>query len=1200
MAKGEIDVYGTLNAATLRGIIAKADQISIDLPNGLNEGQTYERLTEYLQDHVLFKSGEDINAWISAEGNTTPAFFICVSDFNNFKAGHLIYYLGIQGQFLDLTPEGSGSSSSSGKPSLTITTVFKSEYGVNDNINVTYSWISENTGTGRFCGIVDGATVINRRELPMNETGEASRTWEIGKLSRGQHTIEAYVIDSARGQSSKFKTTIYVGGLEVASSFNSSTFYLANTSVDVPFEILDANSNDIKVFGKWDDNEEFEVENTRTLTLSSTQMTEGVHTLYLRAEGYDPESGTLKASSPTLEISIIAAEPGKVYVTPYYNSAQNDSISNIKTEENQQVRIGVNIVEIDGSSYKVKYLLQQDGSDTMETIYTTKSSIGVCTSTLTFTLSGTFKLHVVVESSSGQTGSTTFNCIIDKSSLLSVDPITDGAMLLLSAKGKRNSEDNLRSWEDTSGNNVGVTLKDFNFNSNGWVMNDDGSSKNYLLINSRAYVEVDLEPFINDIDKGLTVDIEFETRDISNVNARVISCYGAPIGFYCNTEVARLGSSGSPTDITYTDKVNSDGTITTTKTGPFEVNFRSGVKTHLTFCIYKYDSALGANNVYPFSCMVMYVNGIMSGIQELTDMENFQTNKWQKIYLGCNPVQETINANTGPTEFENFGEAKIYNLRVYNRALTMEEIVTNYVADIEDLNERDLKVRSNKLGEAVNDSTLVIPQMIFNMYETDFKNITKKDKRKATIQYASNSGTLQNLDSFGLVQWQGTSTLAYAVKNYKVTFYDRSNFNKILEALPDLSSTEYEKTLFENLKEYGKKQKIDIGNGIASQKFTLKADYMDSSSAHNTATAMFVGDLGTEDTPAQEFISAARTAIYGFPMRLVINKIPDGETDASGLPAEELGVKESLGIYNFNLDKGSTDALGLYTKDDLISALEIEDQEEELNEEQQRFLETYPNFDTLSFEISANSDSSSGAFAVSTYKDIITDFEYRFPDEDDISAIDYYGDFVIEDDNLTLNIHHTYGHDEEGNVVPKKYISNNLISGAYTKSGNDYTSPAWMLKYSADNVYTIDNYLAYDSDSGDAVNSTLTLTLVPDETGTSGYVTFTESAEQSYMNSRVHLKRLIDWVLDADDETFYNDFEKHFNLSAVLDYYLTVMALGMVDNLGKNMMLDTYGPVKVGRKFSVGANRGSQITYTEEERTRYDNYVWYPHFYDMD
>ena len=67
------------------------------------------------------------------------------------------------------------------------------------------------------------------------------------------------------------------------------------------------------------------------------------------------------------------------------------------------------------------------------------------------------------------------------------------------------------------------------------------------------------------------------------------------------------------------------------------------------------------------------------------------------------------------------------------------------------------------------------------------------------------------------------------------------------------------------------------------------------------------------------------------------------------------------------------------------------------------------------------------------------------------------------------------------------------------------------------------------------------------------------------------LKRVIDFTDKSSDEDFVAHFEEYFNKQYTLRYFLLVIGLGMVDNLGKNMMLDTW-----------------------------DGRIFYPRFYDMD
>ena len=1197
----EIPMFGVLNAATVDGIVAKAEQIRLSLPTG-----DKTTVSEYVRQNAQFKTGAEIREYIIAQTDYS-ALFICTEDSEDFKKKHIYYYDGSSRTYEDLTPEGSGGSGGGtigGRPVLTVKTVIKPEYTTDEVISIEYYWESLNTGYGRCYYILDGQTVASKREMPCNVTGESSRTWTIGRLQRGVHTIEMYVTDSSSLSSTpRYTASLNVGSLEVETTFDQNNYYPANQDLLVPYSVYNSSSLPHTVYYSFDDGD-FMVSEESPITITSAMMTDGIHTLKIYAE-------TSEKVSNTLSLNIISALPGRVYVTAVSNTAQTSAGPDYaSTEAGQQITFRTNIVELNGGVFTTTYYLYPADES-----YTKLSETGSALATLTQSLgnnSFTYSFnegYYVLEAKStsnvtANSGVCAFKLHILPSKLYTVDSVVDDSLILwLDAKGKLNSSIDRTEWIDKANNSKlekkpTVSLHNFNYTTNGWIMNDDGTSQNCLLINSRAYAAIDLEPFKSEITNGLTVDIEFSTRDVNNENARVISCYSAPRGFFINTDTARIGSSASPTETKYEDKEVVDETgykyIVSTKTGPFELNFRQDVRTHLTFVIYRYNEK---TNTYPISVMAIYLNGILAGLKEIGSNDSFITNRGQIIYLGCNP--------NSSGELENFGECKIYNLRVYDRALDYTEIVTNMLSDIEDPVKRDEQIRRNKIGPAATDSTLLVPEMTFTMFDKDFKNISKSDRQKALITYRAPSGTVSSLEDFGTVQWQGTSTLAYAVKNYKINLYKQTDYSGLEGiSLGNMSEQEF---LFNNLKKYGKKHKINIGNGQKESKFTLKADYMDSSNSHNSGLAMFIPEMKTEETPIQKYIPSCRTSVYGFPMKLMLNRVPDDAVN-NGIPDEGAGTTEVLGIYNFLLDKGCTDSLGLWSKNDIHD--ELRDNNYEMDDNGtastafEHWKKYYPYWDCLSFEISANSDNSAGAFNKSDYASVIQDFEYRFPDEDDIEETMSYGDYEIIDNVLKLEVTNKYKLLDDGSIDKKGDISNNLITNTYTKDEDgNFVSAEYTLRRVTETNYVIDNVLSYEN--GEVKTDTsIEITFIPDPAAPQGekkgHIIFTETLGQIYMDSRVHLKRVIDWVRDSSDEEFYNDFEKHFNLSSVLDYYLMVLTLGMVDSLGKNLMFDTYGPGAVGRKYTHGSHIGNDITYTAEEKAKYDNYVWYAHFYDMD
>ena len=208
-------------------------------------------------------------------------------------------------------------------------------------------------------------------------------------------------------------------------------------------------------------------------------------------------------------------------------------------------------------------------------------------------------------------------------------------------------------------------------------------------------------------------------------------------------------------------------------------------------------------------------------------------------------------------------------------------------------------------------------------------------------------------------------------------------------------------------------------DGAKEHILTFKCDYMESSHANNVGIAKFVNDcIYDSKTPPQQADSKLRTTITGFPVLLYIND-------------------EFYCAGNLNLDRFSVNSLGLN--------------------------EAFPN--ALSYEVSANTDTTAGAF------------------------------------------------------VP--------WSAESGKPEIDYLKSDFECRYPENRVQGDDNF--------------------------------------------AELKRLIDWVGYATDDMFKEQFSQYLNLEYCIRYYLTVLMFGMVDNLGKNMMLNTW-----------------------------DGRIWYPTFYDCD
>ena len=86
------------------------------------------------------------------------------------------------------------------------------------------------------------------------------------------------------------------------------------------------------------------------------------------------------------------------------------------------------------------------------------------------------------------------------------------------------------------------------------------------------------------------------------------------------------------------------------------------------------------------------------------------------------------------------------------------------------------------------------------------------------------------------------------------------------------------------------------------------------------------------------------------------------------------------------------------------------------------------------------------------------------------------------------------------------------------------------------------------------------------------------------------LNRLISFVKDSSDEEFLNDFEKHFNLDSLLNYYCIMHFAQLTDNINKNLCLITYdGQIWYTALYDLDISWGNKNSWGE--RRKYDENI---------
>ena len=291
--------------------------------------------------------------------------------------------------------------------------------------------------------------------------------------------------------------------------------------------------------------------------------------------------------------------------------------------------------------------------------------------------------------------------------------------------------------------------------------------------------------------------------------------------------------------------------------------------------------------------MEIFVNGVISQAVRLNASESFEFDG--KIYLGGQ-----FNSNTSTISEQ--GKMSVRAIHIYDRVLTDDEIVNNFIACLPYPAEQERVYRLNYDDQQIPrmDITGNLDNMTDDDTNTPLVGITYVDYADLTKSFELSQCK---------ISIQGTSSQLYPVKNYTIQL--RANGQDFYYAPKDAWKP--------------------------FPRFTLKANYIDSSSANNIANARFFNDLisAYHPYPSQQIDGQCRGTVDGFPIRLYIND-------------------EYQGLYTFNIDRYAYNAYGF----------DLGDQ-------------------TVAYEVAANTNTGAGAFFEqendnATWNSIKQEFEYRY------------------------------------------------------------------------------------------------------------------------------------------------------------------------------------------------------------------------------
>ena len=862
-----------------------------------------------------------------------------------------ISLLNAGGEVISTTDQFSGAgggSSLATKVILTRVTANKT-VKIGDDVKLTYKYDHVNSETGESTGnpakaivtIIQGA---NTNTLESNIYAGSSNTVDVTKyMGVGTNTVrvKVQVGEGAEMQVSQITWTINVVQLTLSSSFNIATSINRGDSVTIPYALSGAGNKTLRCYVDGVDKEDRSITASTangSFSIDTSGMSHGTHSVQLVVELELSEDNIIKSNSIYFAIGVRETDNNAPIVYARFDYPDGSLI------------LGENTPYIQTKQFDV-YTLSYAAYNPKETptnaiVYVgedvaSSSSVPFVVQNLTLRASnyGEQKCRIVV----GKT-EYSFRLIAEKSELNISEP-TDEMTLKLSAQGRNNNDVNREEW---SYNGIQTVFEGFKWGGDGWI-------GNALRFNDKARAVVQYAPLRQpdqNVTNAFAFAVKYKVSEVVDDEAELIRCVdGDGTGFVITAQEARMQTKGKSS----LSMKMASGEV-------YEVMFVSFPKSASGSSEYE---KLNTEMVY------LYINGIMSGSVQRSASDSIYQSDPQFVTMGAD----------GAT-------LDVYLLRAYNTYLSDSQVLDCYMIDQDSVDDMFALYESNNViddnGNVTVDSVpdgmryIIITGRQDNGVPTVLQAAVNNDKDPKydvdeMLCVVKGNQSLNFKCVGGCIRLQGTSSLAYPIKNYRIYFKNAS------KVAGDLYLGCDEQGVGGELQEEAKYSFRQAGTSNKAAApvdcFCLKADFAESSSSHNTGMAKIVQNILTaagELTPAQAHCSGE----YGYDVRTTI----DGEPCYLFYRGTLDETPQFLGKFNFNNDKsteavfGFCDIPGYHDQSwvaDKFSGVNPTECWEFLNNDYPMGMFLDDDFDTKGDDGTPN---------------WLKVFEARFPDDDDINA----------------------------------------------------------------------------------------------------------------------------------------------------------------------------------------------------------------------
>lgn len=463
----------------------------------------------------------------------------------------------------------------------------------------------------------------------------------------------------------------------------------------------------------------------------------------------------------------------------------------------------------------------------------------------------------------------TYALRVGASQLNIAEPI-DNMALKLSAAGRSNEDVNREEWKYK---NISTRFSGFKWGGDGWI---DGA----LHLTGKARATIGYKPLSTD---AMAFSIRLRVSDVTDDEAVIVRCIdGSGHGFEITAQEARfISAGGSEVARKFaTGEIYNIGFVSYPTARPDSTD----------------DERLNSGMMY------LFIDGGNVGAVQKESGDSVRQARPTEIVIGSDKCH-----------------VEVFSMRGYTNYLTADQMHDAHMLDLGDVDALMKEYAENDILDDngnVTPAKAKIPYIIVTgkadngtamMLQAAINN---NKKTKYPVQgwlFVDPNDPVRNFKVVGgHIRLQGTSSLAYPIKNYRL-YSKKADKASVTEVTPEI---------WKGCDAQGQggtklgKPKIGVfaGSGgktsAAVDCWCAKADYAESSSAHNTGMARLANDVlksaGTL-TPPQRYSSGydkdIRTTVDGFPILLFSRATEDDEP-------------VFLGKYNFNNDKSTEEVYG--------------------------------------------------------------------------------------------------------------------------------------------------------------------------------------------------------------------------------------------------------------------------------------------------